>query len=497
MIKVLFKDIFKYLPSQIVAGLIGFVSIPIITRFFSPADYGNYSLAMATVNILVVLTGWLSMAIIRFYPEFKRDTNLEYFKSQIAKLSIVSILVISGLFLISIIIIRKWLASQLYKLMLIGILLFALLTFFGIMLQFLRSKREVIWYSIFFIFRVVFGFGLGILLIFLFDFSIEGLFWGLIITLVLILPFLWKKSVNSIKLENTRISKGFIRDISIYSIPLVISNLAAWILSLSDRYILQLYRGSIEVGLYSASYNISGHSVLLFTSLFLLASGPISINIFEKEGEYESKKFITKTTRLFLIICIPLVVGISVLSKQIIIIMTGNEYIDGYRIVPLVALGTFFLGFQQRFQSAFIFYKKTKFIMFSILGSGLLNLVLNFLLIPKYGYMAAAITTLFSYVFLLFLIVLVSRRFFVWKFPFKSLAKVVFASAIMGVAVYFVGKGLTTSIVTNLILGVIIGIVVYILILLLLREAKEEEIKALINAKDKILRKMRVKVNGS
>jgi len=481
MIKGLVKDIVKYLPSKIIAGLIGFVSIPIITRLFPPADYGNYSLTMATINILVVLTGWLSMTIIRFYPEFEKDKNLEYFKSQIIKLSIFSILVISALFFISIIIIKKWLTFQLYELMLIGILLFALLAFFEISLQFFRPKREVTWYSIFFIFRIVFGFGVGILLIFLFDFGIEGLFWGLVVTLILVMPFLWKKSVGKVKFSGLEISKDFVSDISKYSVPLVVGNLAAWILSLSDRYILQLFRGSHEVGIYSASYNISEHSILLFTSLFLLASGPISINIFDKEGEDESKKFITKTTRFFLIICVPLVVGISVLSKSIITIMTGSEYIDGYRIVTLVVLGAFFLGFQQRFQAAFLFYKKTKFIMFAILGSGLLNLALNFLFIPTYGYMAAATTTLVSYAVLFLLMCILSRRFFVWNFPFKSLIRVVSSSITMGIVIYFTNMFFKFNIIINLMLTTLVGLIFYTFMLFILNEPTSNEKKIILN----------------
>ena len=67
--------------------------------------------------------------------------------------------------------------------------------------------------------------------------------------------------------------------------PLVIGNLAAWILSVSDRYILEIFQGSEEVGIYSASYNISERSIMLITALFMLASGPISIHIWEKESK--------------------------------------------------------------------------------------------------------------------------------------------------------------------------------------------------------------------
>jgi len=475
MVEDLVKDIAKYLPSKIITGVIGFISIPIVTRLFPPADYGDYSLAWATVNILVLLIGWLSMSIIRFYPKFEKDKNLDYFNSRIVKLSFISILVIGFLFFSIIIVIKKWVSEQLYILMLIGIFLFALLAFFEILLHFLRSRREVIWYSIFFTWRIVFGFGLGILLIFLFNFGIEGLFWGAIISLTLILPLLWKKSVGRIKFDNITISKFFVMEISRYSLPLVVGNLAALILSLSDRYILQLFRGSYEVGIYSASYNISEHSVLLFVSLFTLAAGPIAINIWEKEGEDESKKFISKTTRFYLVTCIPVIVGLSVLSKPIIMIMTGNEYIYGYKIVPLVAFGAFFLGLQWLFGTAFALYKKTKFTMFIIAASGLLNLVLNFLLIPKYGYMAAAITTLFSYVVLFLLMCIFSRRFFVWDFPYKSLIRVCFSSLVMGGAVYFINIILNFNTITNLFLSVLTGFFVYFFMLFVFREPTSKE----------------------
>ena len=126
--------------------------------------------------------------------------------------------------------------------------------------------------------------------------------------------------------------------------------------------------------------------------------------------------------------------------------------------------------------------------MFSIIASGLLNLGLNFLLIPQYGYIAAAITTSVSYVFLLFLMVVVSRHLFIWEFPFKSLAKVVCASAIMGTVVYPIGNSLTSLTLVNLILGICVGIVVYFLMLLLFREFRPTEIQALLDLKTKIWR---------
>ena len=92
-------------------------------------------------------------------------------------------------------------------------------------------------------------------------------------------------------------------------------------------------------------------------------------------------------------------IGLRVLARPFIKILAAQEYYEGYKIIPLVSLWAFFLGLQQRFQVGLVFYKKTNFVMYSIIASGLLNLGLNFLLVPKYGYVAAAITTLISYIF--------------------------------------------------------------------------------------------------
>ena len=68
MIKDLFKDMGKYLPSYIVPAIVSFFSIPIITRLFAPKDYGNYILIMSTVSILsVITTVWLGASVIRFF----------------------------------------------------------------------------------------------------------------------------------------------------------------------------------------------------------------------------------------------------------------------------------------------------------------------------------------------------------------------------------------------------------------------------------------------
>jgi len=488
MIKDLFKDILQYLPSMAIPAMVGIVALPIVTRLFLPADYGNYILVIATVSVLSTLVGWVGMSVVRFYPAYEKDRKTAEFTDSTIKLTFLSILVISIISLCILLPLRGRISENLYHLMSIGIFVFILTSLFSVLLIFLRIKRQINWYSGFFVWKSITVLIFGVLFVILFHLGVEGLLWGAILSVGLALPFLWKITLGRLRISGKTIPLKPTIEMAKYSFPLVIGNLAAWILSLSDRYVLQFFRDAREVGIYSVSYQISQNSILLLTSLFALAFNPLAVIIWEKQGEKASQEFLTKGTRYFLLLCLPAVIGLSVLRIPIIKLLSTSNYYSGAKIIPLVALGVFFLGLNQRFGAGLSFYKKTQFVMYSLIISGLINLGLNFLFIPKYGFMAAAVTTLLSYIFLVLLTIIFSRRFFVWEFPFKSLAKITFASAIMGTVVYYIGNNSTSLLWINLILGICVGAIVYFAALLLLREFKQSEIQGLIDLKAKILR---------
>lgn len=485
-IKSLFKDMIGYLPSFIVPGIVGFIAIPIITRLFPPDSYGNYVLTMAMVSIFSTFVGWVGMSIVRFYPAYKRDLRLEEFYTTTLMLTAVNIAILSLAFIAILLIIKKYFTLQLFNLMSIGLILFIVASCCEVLKEFLRSKRRVGWYSAFSVWRSIAGLSVGVVLVTVFHYGIEGLLVGTVLTTAIALPLLWKIGVERFPLRS-RISTSLALEMAKYGFPLVVGNLAAWILSLSDRCVLEFFRGPNEVGIYSASYGISEKSILLIVSLFRISSGPIAMSIWEEKGEKESKEFLSIMTRYYLIFSVPAVVGLSVLAKPVVGLLTSSEYHEAYRIVPFIALSALFLGLTHRFGIGFCYHKKTYLATICMVASALVNLGLNFLLIPKYGYKAAAITTLISYSFFLFLQIILSRKFFVWKFPCKSFVKIVCASIVMGFAVYYVGSSLTSSVLINLFSGMFVGVVVYAMMLLLLQEIQKKEIQKLQELKSKIL----------
>jgi len=473
----LVKDMFKYLPAQVIPGLVGFVSIPIITRLFPPGDYGNYSLVLATVLILTTLMDWLSMSIIRFFPAYAREDRLPFFLGHVVKLTGISLLAIlllaGGLYLG----LARFVSSDLDVLLRAGLAVFLFTSIFNICQNVLRTRRQVGWFSGFIVTKSIAGFGLGLGFVHFLATGIEGFFYGTVAGLVLLYPLLWRKSLGKNLFLNIRLESRLVREMARYSFPLVIGNLAAWVLSLSDRYLLELLRSSEEVGIYSAGYNIAEKTIMVMTNLFLFASGPIGVHIWEREPIQKSREFRTGLTRYYLMACVPFFVTLSVLARPIMSLLTDTQYFAGFRIIPYVTLGIVFLGLQQRYHAAFLFYKKTGFISLAIALAGILNLALNLLFIPRYGIMAAAVSTVVSYVFLLALMVVVSRRFFVWAFPWRTLGRVASASAVMGGIMAATVHLLKTGTMVKIAVSGMAGIFMYFVLLYGLREFSHEEIQ--------------------
>jgi O-antigen/teichoic acid export membrane protein len=490
MSKMLLKDMLKYLPAQVVPGLVGLASMPIVTRIFPPAEYGNYSLVMATVAILSMLFGWLPTSVIRYYPAYAREGRLDVFNTTIVKLAAITLAALACLYYAIVLLGRPWISARLWLLLLAGGLLLVATCAYNLLQWFLRSRRRVGWYSAFAVWHSLAGFGLGMTFIFLLGTGIEGLLVGGVLSIVAILPLLWREAVGGVRIRSGGIDSQAARAAFTYGMPLVAGNLASWVLALSDRYLLELFRNSAEVGVYSVSYNVADRSLMLLVTLFMMATGPIGMRLWEEAGERESSRFVASVSRLYLLACVPVVVGMSVLSRQVIGIMAGDDYAGGYRIMPYVICGILLLGIQQQFQWGLLYHKRTSFITLATVAAGVLNVLLNIVYVPAYGYLAAAVTTLVSYAVLLLLTIRLSRRFFFWPFPYRALLNAAIASGIMGIVIRSLERIPRLAPVTIVVICICAGTAAYGAALLLLGEFSSEELSLVRRAMHKAITRM-------
>ena len=116
------------------------------------------------------------------------------------------------------------------------------------------------------------------------------------------------------------------------------------ILSVSDRYLIEIIKDSAHVGIYSAAYKIAETGVFGIILFLMLASFPALIEVFENQGELKARALMRDLFGIFIIIMVPVVSCIVVLSVEIIEVALGKAYHEAHLILPFIAVGIFFLG---------------------------------------------------------------------------------------------------------------------------------------------------------
>lgn len=462
------KDVLRYIPARILPGIFGLLVLPLFTRLFNPGEYGVYTIILTTVGILTVVTNeWIGPSVIRFYSQYEKQNDLGSLGATLQYLGMASVGALSIIAAIGIWIWGSHAAMPVSYLWL-GLILFIVTALAGLLLQLLVARRKANHYSFFTVWQQCICVVIGLSLAGLCSMGITGLLLGTILGIGLILPFLFRIAFHNISCGHY--SKTAAGAIMSYGFPLMMTNLASLALRLSDRYVIQLFCGSHEVGLYSVSYSIADRSVSLVVSLLTLASGPIAMDLWEKEGVEQTRQFVHKVARFFLIVATPAAVGLSLLGKSILELLASSPFHGGYKIMPLIAASMFLLGLQRYFQLGLLFHKKTGIIMMILVASSALNIGLNFWLVPRGGFVAAGWTALAGYGVLTLLVIIVSRRYFTWIFPYRTLLKVVFSSLVMSGVIYGILGVFKSHSGVAICLAVIFGALSYGLVLLLIRE---------------------------
>lgn len=177
-----------------------------------------------------------------------------------------------------------------------------------------------------------------------------------------------------------------------YNLPLIPHYLSQIVLSSSDRIMIGKLVGKSAVGIYSIAYSISLIMKLFNTSLMQTMSPWIYKKI--KAGKY---KDIAPIAYVLLIgICIINLVLI-VLAPEVVAIFAPSSYHEAIWVIPPVAMSVYLMFCYDLFAKFAFYYEKTRFIMVASVSGAVLNLILNYIFIPIYGYMAAGFTTLVCY----------------------------------------------------------------------------------------------------
>ena len=391
---------YKKLPLQVQASLwfligsflqkgISVFTTPIFTRLFNTIEYGQYSVFNSWLGIITIIVtlnlhaGVYTTGLVRF------DENKVEFSSSLQGLTLTLCLLWSGVY---------WSSHLFWN------------SLFGLSTMQMSAMLLMIWTSATFLFwateqRVAYKYKTLIIVTLLV--SIAKPILGIILVLnskdkvlARIVGLLVVELIGYAWTFFNQMSKGkvfFSKDIWLYAlkfnIPLIPHYLSAVILNNSDRIIISDMVGSSEAGIYSLAYSIS-----LIMTLFISAIQQTMIPwMYQKIHDKRSSEIKTIAYPAMILIAI-LNLLLIVFAPEAVKLFAPKSYYEAIYVIPPIAMSTFFLFMYNLFVPFEFYFGKTKYIAISSMLAAFLNIVLNYIFIGMFGYIAAGYTTLGCYI---------------------------------------------------------------------------------------------------
>jgi O-antigen/teichoic acid export membrane protein len=442
----------NYITASFFTKALGFISVPIYTRLLSPEEYGVLSIFTAIISITFVFFSLnFSGSLVRFYHE--KNNKFEEFVS-----SVILFLIIFNSILFPIVYLFKGEISSFINIEPIIFVIAIIVAIFNIpldlFLSYLHASKQSKKNSIISVIKSILILVISIVWMFILA---NDKFFGKIYAQLLISGLLFVVSVKYfIKLGKPKFKFKYVKYSLVFGIPLIPHALSNFILSYFDRIAINQLTGSLDTGLYSFAYNVG-----MIMNVVVMAMNKAWVPMFYdnlKENNYDkiNSMAISYSKYIFFV-----AISLILFSKEIVMILADKSYYAALDLVPIIILSSVFIFFYTLFANYSFYRKKTALISTATLLAGAINIGLNYWLIPKFGYIAAAYTTLFSYI-VLFILHYINARFIVGERVIK-LKKIVidFLILILGTAIYLT---LISTINIYLIL-LIIKLIIFIVML--------------------------------
>lgn len=451
----------------------GFISFPVLTRIFSVSDYGLLGIITITVLIAIsVIKLGSPSSILRFYAEFKSKKQSAHFNSSI----VLGTMGISALICMLFVFTIQILGDYFIEKNTVKLLSFAsLLMFTGcssdLFTSFIRAEQRTKLYTITAILRRYGALTLGIIFAFYIYKDLFGFLLGQVLSGIMILLFLLYVSCRKQSINIKFFSSAILKDSIKFGFPLIWAELGHLVLHNIDRYLIQIYLGSVSLGLYTAGYNLVTYVTEVIMYPVNYAMTPIFMHLLVNKGENETKEFFTRSFRYFLLILSPIVFGFTAIGKDLISLIATKKFLDANPILPYIIIGQSIYACTIILNNGLFIRKKTHIYTNVILITCVLSLGINLLLIPKFGIIGAGMANLISNLFYALVITYFSFKEFSFRIDYPRILLYLGIGSLM----YLVISAIDVRVIIyNIIVKISVGAVFYSgLVLILDKELRK------------------------
>lgn len=388
------NKILSYAVGPIGAALMGFITLPIITWFYSVEDVGRISMLQVVVSfsILLFCLG-LDQAYVREYHEHKTKPKL--FKTALLPGLILSLVFFGVIFIFDSQLISKWLyeiPSTYLTIISIACFLLSLVSRFLSLI--LRMEERALAYSmsqllpkILFLVFILSTVWLGLTkdaynLITAHTLSITAIF----------VVFAWNTRKEWLSALRYKIDLKELNKLLVFGLPLVVGGLAAWGLRVVDKLFLRGMSTFSELGVYSVAASIAGVAAI-FAGIFNTIWAPM---VYKWVNEGVDLKKIDEISE-HLLAAIYFVAVLSGLFSWVLPYFLPPEYNAIQYLVTACLLGPLFYTLSETTAVGITLARKTKLSMVASVGAMLVNVLGNYLLVPKMGAVGASVSTAIAF----------------------------------------------------------------------------------------------------
>ncbi len=457
---------------------ISFFLLPIYTRVFTPADYGNIEMMSIVVSLL---TAFLSLGLDSaqsFYFFEQRSNGKEAQKTLIT--SIFQWRIFWGVAIVILATLGAPLINAFFfgsKLALSGFAISFSGAFFGVIMnqsmEIFRLKYKAWIFMILTVGNTVLASGLVLIFVLIFHQGIIGFFLGSAVSGLIIGSIGWILAREYLDLSGLK-TKWWPRLIR-FGLPLLPAELGFFAMNTSDRWFVRHFHGEDALGIFSVGAKFA--LLLAFViDMFRKAWWPVAMDSMHSDDGPETFRTIA---RLYMGVGVAAIVYLTYLSPFLVNALTSVSFHSSYGIVGVMAWQSLFYGFYM-IGSAGIWKAQKTYLTSVLMGvTGLLNVLLNFLWVPQYGGMGAALANSISYFVWILVSMIISEKYWPIKLPIKML---LFQIIIGSLAVFYLNSNLHSAFTAAVFTHVVV-------IILLLSAINNKTQKMILNKIQKLYNK--------
>lgn len=408
-----------YTTGRVLPQVVSFILLPVYTFYISTEDYGIIN-SMQVLSAIIVLffTCALDRGVLRMYYDFDSSLSKKMYLGTIS----ISIFIISTVFLLLFFLFSDklnliYISIDFYPFYSYTLISCYLEVFSLIPLIYLQIHNKPLIYISLNLFKFIIGVSLTLYFIIFLNAGALGMIKALFFSNLIVLPIYLYYAIKSFSFK---LDFKMLLDTFKFTLPILPTLLAAWVLNISDRIFVEKYFNMIDVGIYSLGSKISG-SVLILFGAFSIAYSPY---FFEKAKKQPNNKDLFLFNKQICVFFLFLTFSLFILSKEIIKIFFKADYYESVNVIQILSLHTILSVFLGILNLMYYQSKATLPLLYIFILGSVVNIVLNFILIPELSFIGASYATVLSFLAMFLIQLKFAKNYYYIPFDWKIIFRV-------------------------------------------------------------------------